>query len=499
MDIIEDWCVSRQLWWGHRIPAWFCPECHHITVAEDTPSVCENCGGTDLHQDEDVLDTWFSSGLWPLSTLGWPESTSSLDTFYPTSILVTGHDIIFFWVARMIMLGLEMRGEIPFEKVYIHGLVRDSQGQKMSKSLGNSIDPVELIETHGADALRFTLLSQMATGKDLKFSIPRLDGYRNFMNKLWNAARFCMSHMKGVQGLSYDSSLSSPVSNVDRWIIYQTFVLEKEMNKDLEALRFSDATNKIYTFVWHEFCDWYLEFSKPILYGKNKEAQRNTQMVLFQTLNRILRLLHPFAPFITEKIYSQLPTQNTACIIDSYPRGEEDSPWLKWGSAQASFEIQFVKEVIMAVRNIRGENKIKPSVHIEAWIVGQDEKANSILRNNKLEIMRLAGLSQCHPTPRENLKKCAFTPVIQEQTQAHVIVPLEGLVDLDKEVLRLKKKLSKLQKDREKAQNKLKSENFLSHAPKDVVEAHQKLLETMDSKIYEIKEACLRLTDTYNS
>lgn len=498
MNIIEDWCVSRQLWWGHRIPAWYCEGCGEVTVAESDPSECGSCKSKNIKQDEDVLDTWFSSGLWPFSTMGWPEETEALKTFYPTSVLVTGHDIIFFWVARMIMMGLEMMGDVPFRKVYIHGLIRDSQGRKMSKSLGNSIDPVEMIDQYGADALRFTLMSQMATGKDLKFSVQRLEGYRNFMNKVWNATRFSLSNMEGfevpAEGVNATVSISD-LSTADQWLIHELGECEKEVNEHLENMRFSDAANKIYSFTWHQLCDWYLEFSKPVLYGDNPEQKKVTQLVLAQTLNRVVRLLHPFAPFITEEIYQKLPIRGEACIIDEYPTPEKDQAWLSLGSEDAAFEMELVKEVITAIRNIRGENSIKPSEKIDVWLAPKDDQSQKLLGKNKSEIVRLASLSNCEIAERDSLKKCAVAPIRLGSSQIDVVIPLEGLVDIDKEVQRLKKAIEKNEKDIQKMSSKLSNERFLANAPEDVVEADKKHLATLQSKVEEMRQSMMRLSE----
>ena len=498
MNIIEDWCVSRQLWWGHRIPAWYCNDCEHVTVAEEAPSQCESCNGKSIYQDEDVLDTWFSSGLWPFSTMGWPEETETLKTFYPTSVLVTGHDIIFFWVARMIMMGLEIKGDVPFRKIYIHGLIRDSQGRKMSKSLGNSIDPVEMIDQYGADALRFTLMAQMATGKDLKFSEQRLEGYRNFMNKIWNATRFSLSNMEGFEAPAegLDATVSpSQLTTADQWLIYQTGLVEKEVNEALEDMRFSDAANKIYSFTWHEFCDWYLEFSKPALYGDDVEQKKVTQLVLAQTLNRIVRLLHPFTPFISEEIYQKLPIKAEACIIDNYPEYEKDQKWLSLGSEEASFEMELVKAAITAIRNIRGENSIKPGVKMDVWLSPKDDRSQKILGANKSEIVRLSNLNACNISERDSMKKCAIAPIRLGESQVDVIIPLEGLVDIEKEVSRLKKAIEKQEKDIQKVSGKLNNKKFVANAPAEVVEADKVLLVSLNSKVEEMRQSLLRLSE----
>jgi len=496
MNNIQDWCVSRQLWWGHRIPAWFCKDCDNITVSETDPSKCDSCGSEKIHQDEDVLDTWFSSALWPFSTMGWPEETEALKTFYPTDVLVTGHDIIFFWVARMIMSGLEQMGDVPFRQVYIHGLIRDSQGRKMSKSLGNSEDPVKLIEENGADALRFSLMAQMATGKDLKFSMQRLEGYRNFMNKLWNATRFSLQNMEGFVPPEDGVNTVIPVSELstaDRWLIHTLKGVEGDVNKALEEMRFSDAANTLYAFVWHEFCDWYLEFSKPALYGDDAGPKAATQLVLAQTLNRIVRMLHPFVPFITEEIYQKLPIHSEACIIAEYPTVENDQEWLALGSAESAFEMEMVKAAVSSVRNIRGENSIKPNVKMTIWISPKDDLSQKILGNNKSEIVRLASLGECHLTAKEDLSKCAISPIRMGHCEVDVIVPLEGLVDIEKEVARLNKAIEKSEKDIQKLSGKLNNKRFIENAPDDVVAADRALLAETESMVQQLKASLERL------
>ncbi len=498
MNIIEDWCVSRQLWWGHRIPAWYCQTCEGVTVSETNPKTCEHCSSKQITQDEDVLDTWFSSALWPFSTLGWPEQTEALKTFYPTTVLVTGHDIIFFWVARMIMMGIEMTGDVPFRKVYIHGLIRDAQGRKMSKSLGNSIDPVELIDNYGADALRFTLMSQMATGKDLKFSMQRLEGYRNFMNKLWNATRFSLTHLEGFvppkDGVNAVVN-QSDLSTADQWLIFKLGEVEKSVNDHLENMRFSDAAQSLYSFIWHCFCDWYLELSKPVLYGNNLEQKKITQLVLAQTLNRIVRLLHPFAPFITEEIYQKLPIKGKACIIDQYPHPEQDQAWLSLASSSAAFEMELVQSVITAIRNVRGENSIKPSEKINVWLAPKDDYSQKLLGQNKSEIMRLASLENCHISNRDSLSKCAVAPIRMGESEVDVIIPLEGLVDIAKEILRLNKAIEKNEKDIKIINGKLSNKKFLENADEDVVEADRLLLISLTSKLAEMRESLMRLSE----
>lgn len=493
MNIIQDWCISRQLWWGHRIPAWNCAKCGHVTVSEKDPSACEKCGATDIAQDNDVLDTWFSSGLWPFSTMGWPENAEALKTFYPTSVLVTGHDIIFFWIARMIMLGIEFTGDVPFRTVYVHGLIRDSEGRKMSKSLGNSIDPVEMIDQYGADALRFTLMAQIASGKDLKFSVDRLEGYRNFMNKIWNAARFIFQNSEGLSASDFESIKSSDLSTADKWIIAATGKLEADVDKSLKEYRFSDAANAIYSFTWHEFCDWYLEFSKPILYKGEGASKVATLVVLTETLQRILKLLHPFAPFITEEIYQKLPNKKEACMIDTFPTPQSDAKWLSLGTETAFEEITLVKEVVLALRNIRGENQIKPSQKFTAWAVPTEEKTQKMLLKNVAEVMRLAGLDDLKVEARSSLSKCAVAPIRFADAHIDVIVPLEGLVNIEDEVKRLQKSIEKINKDVMLLTKKLSNDNFVKNAPQDIVQKDTELLNELKSKILGLETGLRRL------
>ena len=495
MNKIQDWCISRQLWWGHRIPAWECEDCHKIMVAEETPEKCTECQSKKLVQEEDVLDTWFSSGLWPFSTMGWPKDTETLKTFYPTNVLVTGHDIIFFWVARMIMMGLEFKQDVPFRTVYIHGLVRDSQGRKLSKSLNNAIDPVGIIEDVGADALRFTLMSQVAMGRDLKFSMQRLEGYRNFMNKIWNATRFSLSGIEGVDlsGVDENTTLSrADLSYADQWIIYKIGKYEKEINTYLNDFKFSEAANAVYSLSWGEFCDWYLEFIKPIIYGDNADEKRSTSIVLAQVLNRLIRLLHPFVPFITEEIYQKLPIKSEALIIAQYPNVNIDEAWLEMGNKEIAFELDVVREVITAVRNIRGENRIKPSEKIKAYLAPKDDRSQKILGENKTSIIRMAGLSECLVEQPESLSKCAIAPVISESVQIEVIVPLEGLVDFAEEIKRLNKNIDKLEKEQFSLQKRLGNEKFIANAPEDVVIQGKEQLKNLQIQVDTLKESLMR-------
>jgi valyl-tRNA synthetase len=496
MNIIEDWCISRQLWWGHQIPAWYCKDCNHLTVSETDPTECEACQSKNIKQDEDVLDTWFSSALWPFSTMGWPKDTETLKTFYPTSVLVTGHDIIFFWVARMIMMGLEFMRDVPFRKVIIHGLVRDSQGRKMSKSLGNSVDPVEMIDKHGADALRFTFLAHVHGGKDFKFSEQRLEGYRNFMNKIWNATRYSLTALQdfkvpteGTKALPQKAQLSV----FDQWLIYKLGQVEKTVEEAMEQDRFSEASSALYHFVWYEFCDWYIEFIKPVINGAPSVERETTQLVLAQTLNRVMRLLQPFIPFITEELYQKLPIRSAVCMLDQYPNPRNDREFLALGSEAAALEVDLVKDVISAIRNIRGENRISPAEKLKARLAPSDDNVQKILSLNRNALMTMARLESLDIGLEGNLSKCAVTLVAVKDSQVKVIIPLEGVVDIAEEVTRIQKSLEKLNKDIAQYTGRLSNENFVKNAAEDVVEADKLALDQFRKQAQSLNEALIRL------
>ncbi|MFN7825573.1 MAG: valine--tRNA ligase [Pseudobdellovibrionaceae bacterium] len=496
MNIIEDWCISRQLWWGHRIPAWYCQDCNEVTVAEATPAECQSCKSNNIKQDEDVLDTWFSSALWPFSTMGWPKDTETQKTFYPTNVLVTGHDIIFFWVARMIMMGLEFKRDVPFRQVVLHGLVRDSQGRKMSKSTGNAVDPLEMIDKHGADALRFSFLAHLHSGKDFKFSEQRVEGYRNFMNKIWNATRYSLGALndfkvpaQGLKALPNKANLSI----FDQWIITKLSHVEKTVEEAMEHDRFSDAAASMYSFTWYEFCDWYLEFIKPIINGPKSPEREATQLVLAHVLNRIMRLLHPMIPFITEELYQKLPLRSKACIIDQYPNVRNDREFLALGSEAAALEIDIVKEVISAVRTIRGENRISPAIKVNVRLAPSDGEVQKILGNNKNAIVTLGRVENLDIGDAGNLAKCAVAPVAVQNSGVRVIIPLAGLVDIEEEIKRIQKQLEKLNKDIAQLTGRLGNENFVKNAAEDVVEADRLLLDQSKSQLVSLQEALARL------
>lgn len=498
MRNIQDWCVSRQLWWGHRIPVWQCKDCGHYNVSETDVQACESCSSKNLEQDSDVLDTWFSSALWPFSTMGWPENTEALKTFYPTDVLVTGPDIIFFWVARMMMQGLEYMEDVPFRKVYFTGLVRDSQGRKMSKSLGNSIDPVELIQDYGADALRFSLMSQLATGKDLKFSMQRLEGYRNFMNKIWNATRFCLSLVEeNNYTYSRDRFIeeSKNLSVFDKWILTRAYQTIESVNEKLSAYRFSDAAQDLYAFIWNDFCDWYLELSKSRVYGEDQEDKNRCLSVLCEVLDVIVKLIHPFTPFVSEEIYTHLPTKNSESLaLAGYPDGKfiKDLGFLN--EDKSVEEVELIKALITSVRNIRGENRIKVSQAMKVFFVPKDDQSQKAMQIHKATLTKLALLSDLSFEVPESFKNSAVSSINLGAMSVDVVVPLEGLVDIAEEIKRIEKVLAKTQGDKQRLSGKLNNKKYIENAPDELIEEDKKNLKTIESKIKFLSEHLERLS-----
>lgn len=505
LDIIQDWCVSRQLWWGHRIPAWYCNECGHIMVSEGTPKECDQCQSQKIKQEEDVLDTWFSSALWPFSTLGWPEHTKLQSTFYPNDLLVTGHDIIFFWVARMMMMGLYFKQDVPFRKVLVHGLVRDAQGDKMSKSKGNSLDPLELTQKYGADALRFTLSCLMMSGKDLKFSMQRLEGYRNFINKVWNAARLLLSLKMPCQVLSTErmnqelDKHRKHFSDFDLWIIGKLRIAVREANEHLEQYRVSDAAQVLYTFTWHQFCDWYLEMLKTRVYDDSKDPvhKEASLFVASQVFWNILKLLHPFTPFVTEKLAKFYLKEKSFIMKESYPifntSSAGDIPIFSLDTQREEKELDFVKSVITAIRNIRGENHIKPSEKILVYAEPKDEFAQKILQTYSLIITKLSSLKEMRVRAPETLNKSAVSPVKSDNMEVFVVVPLFGLVDFDEEKKRVQKQIEKMNKEFMSLSSRLSNKNFLKNAPTEVVQKQEKQKNQLQQKIEVLEENLSRL------
>ena len=463
MNEIRPWCISRQIWWGHQIPVWTCENCNEVIVAVDTPETCPKCNGKNLVQESDVLDTWFSSALWPFSTMGWPEETPLLKTFYPTSVLITGFDILFFWIARMMMMGIHFMGEVPFKDVYIHALVRDEEGSKMSKSKGNVIDPLTVIDHYGTDAFRFTLAAFAAQGRDIKMSEKRVEGYRNFVNKLWNASRFSLMHLnKGYDDIDYNQ-LSLP----DRWILSRLNTVTENVNDALDNYRFNEAAGTIYKFVWHEFCDWYLEIIKPTLYAKEKQNERqSTLSVLRRLLHDILLLLHPFMPFVTEEIWHKLPGTEGSIMKAAFPASSSDY-LITEKDPEAESKMEVITEIISGIRNIRGEMNIAPSLTLEASVQSQDELKIETIKQYQDIIINLARLKSFSASESGIKPKSSATAIVNG---ASIFVSLEGIIDFAKEAGRLEKEINKLTKELSAVSNKLSNENFLNKAPADVVE-----------------------------
>jgi len=472
MNNIKDWCISRQIWWGHRIPAWYCNDCGEIIVAKEAPEKCRCGNSSSLNQETDVLDTWFSSALWPFSTLGWPDRTAALKTFYPTSALITGFDILFFWVARMMMMGLHFMDEVPFRDVYIHALVRDAEGKKMSKSKGNVIDPLEVIEQSGTDAFRFTLAAFAAQGRDVKLSEDRIEGYRHFVNKIWNSSRFVLMNM--------DENNSSPVkpaerSLPDRWILTRLGKVSDEIGQSLDDYRFNDAAGLCYQFVWHEFCDWYIEMAKEWLYGEDEELKKSVQTTLKEVLMGVLRLLHPFMPFVTEDIWQRMPGADGSIMRASFP---ESSDFIS--DKGALDEMDLIMGIIAGVRNIRGEMNIHPSKKVDILMEIPDEKDTGIIKANISHIRNLikAGSMEIE---RHAVKPEASATTVLGHNQIHVL--LKGLIDFEEEKKRVRKEIAKIQKDMEGDARKLSSSAFLENAPPDIVEKVQEKVRTMNIKL----------------
>ncbi len=463
MNNIKDWCISRQIWWGHQIPAWTCNTCQEIIVALDTPATCPACGGTDLVQDTDVLDTWFSSALWPFSTMGWPDQTPLLKLFYPTSVLVTGFDILFFWVARMMMMGIHFMEDVPFKDVYVHALVRDEAGKKMSKSTGNVIDPLSIIDRYGTDAFRFTLAAFAAQGRDVKMSEKRVEGYRNFINKIWNAARFALTHLNK----SYKNITTEPLSLVDRWILSRLYRVSGKVSEALESYRFNDAAGLLYNFVWHELCDWYLEAIKPTLYGKEgQNRQQATLSVLWRVLHDTLVLLHPFVPFITEEIWHKLPGTQGSIMKAAFPLYADNDNSIQ-RDEEAESNMRLISGIITGIRNIRGEMNISPSLSLAVSAQSQDESTKKTIQQHRDMIINLARLKSLSVGNAAKRQKSAATAVVNDAT---IFISLEGIVDFAKEIERLEKEINKLTNESATVSKKLNNEDFLRKAPVEVVE-----------------------------
>ena len=530
MRNIKDWCISRQIWWGHQIPAWYCRTCDKAVliskigagaagegagmpaaaeevvtigvdaaaiVRKEAPKQCPRCGSHDLIRDPDVLDTWFSSALWPFSTLGWPDKTKEVETYYPTSVLVTSFDIIFFWVARMIMMGLHFKHEVPFRQVYIHALVRDAEGQKMSKSKGNVIDPLVMIDQYGTDAFRFTLTAFAAQGRDIKLAPERIEGYRNFANKIWNASRFVFMNLE--EEFTPNAGLVTPDSSLaDRWILSRLNSVTKDVQAALVDFRYNDVASSLYHFIWHEYCDWYLEFSKPVLYEDKGAASRTaTQTVLAHALETALRLLHPIMPFITEEIWQTLPEAVRSSELGVQSRNQKNKPESLMVAeypvadenlinAEIERDMQMVMDLILAIRNIRGEMNIAPSLQISVIVNVETRELGEHLEKSAGYAKTLARIKELRIGVSEAKPGSVATAVI---TGAEVYVPLEGLLDITQERDRLQKEIAKISKDIEVFSKKLSNKNFVDKAPKEVVEKDTAKLEEFKAKREKLEQS----------
>lgn len=461
MENIQDWCISRQLWWGHRIPVWYCQDCGEVIASVDEPTKCNKCNSEKLQQDNDVLDTWFSSALWPFSTLGWPDKTPDLKYFYPNSTLVTGYDIIFFWVARMIFSGLYCMDDIPFDNVLIHGIVRDANGKKMSKSLGNGVDPLEVIEQYGADALRFTLITGNAPGNDIRYYPERVEAARNFANKIWNASRFVLMNIDEEVMNKYKDCKN--YSAADKWILSRMNTLIKEVTDNIEKFELGIASQKVYDFIWGEFCDWYIELVKPVMYGEDEEAKGVAFNVLNKVLSTSLQLLHPIMPFITEEIYTHLHTEFESIVISKWPEYDETL-----NDEKAEKDMEYIIEAIKSLRNVRTEMNVPPSRKAKVMAYVTESDALEAFKSGETYFQKLASASEVQFL---NTKEEAPENVVSVVTRgAEMFMPLLDLVDLEKELERLNKEKEKLEKEIDRVEKKLANEKFVSKAPQAVVD-----------------------------
>jgi valyl-tRNA synthetase len=485
MENINDWCISRQIWWGHRIPAWYCDACGEVIVAKQPPKKCAKCASDTLRQDEDVLDTWFSSALWPFSTLGWPEQTVELKKYYPTAVLVTGFDIIFFWVARMIMMGMKFMKDIPFGDVYIHALVRDASGQKMSKSKGNVIDPLIMMEKYGTDAFRFTLAAFAAQGRDVRFSEERVEGYRHFVNKLWNASRFILLNAQGTVLPEMIEKQSLDLGG--RWIVSRLSDTAAEIGRSLNDYRFNDAANSVYQFVWHELCDWYIEMVKPILYDETADKEPVKRCLLF-VLERTLRLLHPFMPYVTEEIWQHIPKgegSGRSIVTAPYPAG-----LVRDEAAEA--EMAVLMEAVTGIRTIRGELNLSPSIELKAHVKTLSAKSKELLQRDLLYLRKLARADIVELGADVRKPKGSAAAV---RNSLEVYVPLEGLLNIGVEIDRLNREEAKIRETIDFLNRKLMNEDFLRKAPRDVVSKEKEKYNECLMKVERIREHIKKLQE----
>ncbi len=483
LENIRDWCISRQLWWGHRIPAYYCADCGEIVVSKEKPSVCPKCGCTHLTQDEDTLDTWFSSALWPFSTLGWPYQTEDLDYFYPTDVLVTGYDIIFFWVIRMVFSGYAHTGRAPFSTVLIHGLVRDSQGRKMSKSLGNGIDPLEVIDKYGADALRLTLITGNAPGNDMRFYWERVESSRNFANKVWNASRFIMMNMKDTVT---EEAAPSQLTDADKWILSKVNRLAEEVTSNMDKFELGIAVQKIYDFIWEEFCDWYIEMMKPRLYDEEDETKPAALWTLKTVLIQALKLLHPYMPFITEEIFCTIQEEEESIMISQWPKYRED-----WNYPQEEQAIETIKEAVRGIRNLRTGMNVPPSKKAKVFVVSESANVRKIFENGKSFFAFLGYASEIMiQSDTSGIPGDAVSAVVPN---AVLYIPLAELVDISKERERLKKEEERLAKELARVNGMLNNEKFMSKAPAQKVAEEKEKLEKYTQMMEQVKERLAQL------
>ena len=484
LEGIRDWCISRQLWWGHRIPAYYCQDCGKIVVSREEPHTCPQCGGSAFKQDEDTLDTWFSSALWPFSTLGWPEHSQDLDYFYPTDVLVTGYDIIFFWVIRMVFSGIEQTGKLPFHTVLIHGLVRDSQGRKMSKSLGNGIDPLEVIDKYGADALRMTLITGNAPGNDMRFYWERVENSRNFANKVWNASRFIMMNIEkapDVTGVSLDS-----LTMADRWILSKVNTLTKDVTENLDKYELGIALQKVYDFIWEEFCDWYIEMVKPRLYNEDDTTKAAAVWTLRTVLIQALKLLHPFMPFLTEEIFCNLQEEEETIMVSQWPLYRAE-----WNYSAEETSTQTIKEAVRAIRGVRTAMNVPPSKKATVYVVSEDQRLLGIFEHSKSFFATLGYAGEVMlQMDKTGIAEDAVSAVIPG---AVIYMPFADLVDIDKEIERLQGEEKRLAGELARSNGMLNNEKFVSRAPEAKIAEEKAKLQKYTQMMEQVKARLAQL------
>ena len=484
LENIRDWCISRQLWWGHRIPAYYCQDCGEVVVSKEAPAVCPKCGKNHFKQDEDTLDTWFSSALWPFSTLGWPENTEDYDYFYPTDVLVTGYDIIFFWVIRMVFSGLEHTDKLPFHTVVFHGLVRDDQGRKMSKSLGNGIDPLEVIDKYGADALRFTLITGNAPGNDMRFYWERVEASRNFANKVWNASRFIQMNLP-EENIDLNNKPEN-LTDADKWILSKVNTLTKDVTENLDKYELGIAADKIYNFIWEEFCDWYIEMVKPRLYNDSDDTKQAALWTLKKVLIDSLKLLHPYMPFVTEEIFCTLQDEEESIMISNWPEYTEEYNFAKEEAA-----VETIKEAVRSIRNIRSEMNVAPSKKAKVFVVSEDADIRDIFENGRVFFATLGYASEVViQSDKSDIEDDAVSVVIPKAT---IYMPFAELVDIEKEKERLEKEVQKLEKELARVNGMLSNENFVSKAPEKKINEEKEKKAKYEQMMEQVKEQLARL------